>query len=88
MKKKINFKSLIILVLLIGFAYTFVRQEKAISRINAEIAQREKELQELKIKNERLQDQVNISDSDEYLEALARDRLKMIKPGEKIVNDK
>lgn len=88
MKRRLNYKNLIILVLVVFFAFNYIRQEKAMNRIAKEVAQKEAELKELKLKTERLQDEVDKSNSDEYLEALARERLKMIKPGEKIVNDK
>ena len=46
------------------------------------------QLEEIEQKNERLQDEVDKinSDSEDYLEKLARERLGMIKPGEKVVN--
>lgn len=88
MKGKLNLKNLIILMLVAFFAFNYVRQEKAMKRIANEVTQKEAELRELKLRTERLQDEVEKSNSDEYLEALARERLKMIKPGEKIVNEK
>ena len=42
----------------------------------------------MKEKNERLQEEVEKSESDEYLEKLARERLNMIKPGETSVEIK
>lgn len=88
MKVRLNYKNLIILMLVVFFAFNYVRQEKAMNRIAKEVSQKEAELKELKLKTERLQEEVDKSSSDEYIEALARERLKMIKPGEKIVNDK
>ena len=45
-------------------------------------------MEEIQEKNERLQEEVEKinSNSADYLEKLARERLGMIKPGEKVVN--
>ena len=58
------------------------------NRIKKEIDNRLLQLEEVKQKNDRLQEEVEKinSDSAEYLEKLARERLGMIKPGEKVVN--
>ena len=58
------------------------------NRIQKEIDSKQSQLDEVKQKNERLQDEVEKinSDSSDYLEKLARERLGMIKPGEKVVN--
>jgi cell division protein FtsB len=58
------------------------------NRIQKEIDSKQVQLNEIKQKNERLQDEVDKinSSSSDYLEKLARERLGMIKPGEKVVN--
>lgn len=88
MIKKLKGKNLIILVLCLVFLFSFVRQERAIMNIQEQIAQKHTELEKLKQKNKQLEEEVKSANSDEYIETLARERLKMVKPGEKIVNDK
>ncbi|NRS99857.1 cell division protein FtsB [Clostridium beijerinckii] len=58
------------------------------NRIQKEIDSKQVQLNEINQKNERLQDEVDKinSNSSDYLEKLARERLGMIKPGEKVVN--
>ncbi|MBY0756059.1 septum formation initiator family protein [Clostridium sardiniense] len=88
MIKKIKGKNLIILVLCLVFLLSFVRQERAIKRIEDTIAQKHTELEKLKEKNKQLEEEVKSANSDEYIETLARERLKMVKPDEQVVNDK
>lgn len=89
MKKKLTFKKLIIISLASIFIFSYIKQEIAMHRIEKEIVGKQSQLEEIKQKNERLQDEVDKinSDSSDYLEKLARERLGMIKPGEKVVNN-
>lgn len=57
-------------------------------RIQEDIIISQKELEELKGKNSKLEADLKKVDSNEYIEKLARDRLGMIKEGEKVVNPK
>ncbi|EEH99482.2 hypothetical protein GCM10008914_16390 [Clostridium tertium] len=57
-------------------------------RIQEDIVISQKELEELKDKNSKLEADLKKVDSNEYIEKLARDRLGMIKEGEKVVNPK
>ncbi|HEY5524756.1 MAG TPA: septum formation initiator family protein [Clostridium sp.] len=82
MKKKLTFKNLIFLVLSIVFVIAFVRQQEAIKRIEKDKQAKQVQLQDLKETNERLHEENDKAQSDEYLEQLARERLNMIKPGE------
>lgn len=88
MKKKILIKKLVIIGFAIFFVCSYTRQFITMNRIKEEISSKQVQLEEIQQKNERLQDEVNKinSDSDDYLEKLARERLGMIKPGEKVVN--
>lgn len=88
MKGKLTIKNLIILVLSIIFVVGFIRQEKAITRIEKDKQAKELQLQELKEKQERLEEENAKSQTDEYLEELARERLNMIKEGETSVEIK
>ena len=82
MKKKLTLKNLIFLVISIVFVVAFIRQQEAIKRIEKDKQAKQVQLQDLKETNERLHEENDKAQSNEYLEQLARERLNMIKPGE------
>lgn len=88
MEKKLMLKKIIIAGCIVFFVFSYIRQSVTMNRIQKEINSKQLQLDEVKQKNERLQDEVEKinSDSSDYLEKLARERLGMIKPGEKVVN--
>ena len=88
MEKKLILKKIIIVGCIVFFVFGYIRQRVTMNRIQKEIDSKQLQLDEVKQKNERLQDEVEKinSDSSDYLEKLARERLGMIKPGEKVVN--
>lgn len=88
MKKKLIIKRIIIAGFIIFFTFSYIRQSITMNRIQKEIESKQSQLNEVKQKNERLQEEVEKinSNSLDYLEKLARERLGMIKPGEKVVN--
>lgn len=85
MKEKFKFKNLIILVLCVVFLCGFIKQQSAMSRIKKETKEKSQELQEVKKENEKLTEEANMSETEEYHEKLAREKLNMIKDGEKSV---
>lgn len=88
MKNKINLKSLMVIVLIMYACYIFVNQQITMNKFNNEIAAKKQELQKLKDKNEKLQDEVNMTKTDMYIEMLARER-NFIKEGETpVINSK
>lgn len=88
MKKKLIIKKLIIFAFVIFFVGSYINQLITMKKIENEIATKQSQLEEIQEKNERLQEEVEKinSNSADYLEKLARERLGMIKPGEKVVN--
>ncbi|PRR77197.1 cell division protein FtsB [Clostridium liquoris] len=82
MKKILNFKKVIFLILTFYVCYVFVDQQITMNKIKAQINEKNIEMESLKVKNRKLQDEVNMSKSDAYIEKLAREKLKLIKPGE------
>ena len=88
MEKKLILKKIIIAGFIVFFAFSYIRQSVTMNRIQKEIDNKQLQLDEVKQKNDRLQEEVEKinSDSSDYLEKLARERLGMIKPGEKVVN--
>ena len=88
MKKKLMIKKLIIFAFVIFFVGSYINQLITMRKIENEIVLKQSQLEEIQEKNERLQEEVEKinSNSADYLEKLARERLGMIKPGEKVVN--
>ena len=88
MEKKLILKKMIIAGFIVFFAFSYIRQSVTMNRIQKEINNKQLQLDEVKQKNDRLQEEVEKinSNSSDYLEKLARERLGMIKPGEKVVN--
>ncbi|MBW6411151.1 FtsB family cell division protein [Clostridium weizhouense] len=86
--RKLTFRNLIIIGLASIFIFSYIRQQVTMSRIKQQLNEKQTILDELTKKNERLQDEVEKinTTSNEYVEKLARERLGMIKPGEKVVN--
>ncbi|WP_206427370.1 FtsB family cell division protein [Clostridium rectalis] len=87
--KKIKFKSLFLIMVVFYIGYIFVNQQFTIKNIKTQINEKNIELQKLQDKNQKLQDEVNMSKDDSYIERLARERLKLVKPNEiPVVNSK
>ena len=88
MEKKLILKKVIIAGFIVFFAFSYIRQSLTMNRIQKEIDNKQLQLDEVKQKNDRLQEEVEKinSDSTDYLEKLAREKLGMIKPGETVVN--
>lgn len=82
---KIKIKTLAVLTIFGVFIIAFVRQEFTMKRLNNNIATKNEELQQLQEENVKLQDEVDRVNSDSYIERLARERLGMIRSGEKVI---
>lgn len=87
MIKRITLKNIVIVFLLILFCFSFVRQQNAIKKLNKQVAERYQELEKLKEANELLQQKVESINTEEFAEKLARERLGLVKDGEKVVNN-
>ena len=86
-KKQLTLKRLIIVFIFVIFVANYIKQEFTIRRIQTDIVNSQEELQELKNKNSELESNLKkANESNEYLEKLARERLGMVKDGEKVVN--
>jgi len=81
MRKKVNLKNLIVVVLIIYACCIFVNQKIAMIRINKEIAAAKQELSKSKDTNQTLQDKVDMTKTDMHKEKLARED-NFIKPCE------
>ena len=86
MKKNINLKGIIVVLIVRVFSICLIKQLTVLRRIKNDIAIQTQELQELKEKNIKLQAELDRAQSNnEYLEKLARERLGLIKEGEQQV---
>ena len=87
MKRKITIKSLSISLICIVFIFSLIKQGIVINKINDSITEQNKELDLLKEKNIKLQEELERAQSGdiEYLEKLARERLGLIIEGEQLV---
>ncbi|AJD30329.1 septum formation initiator family protein [Clostridium sporogenes] len=80
--KKINVKKLILFLAIVYIAVIFINQQITMHKIRDQISEKKIELKEVKEKNQKLQDEVKLSKSKDYIEKLARERLRLIKKGE------
>jgi len=79
-----KFKKKNLLLLLIGgyVCYTLINQQIIMHKQKVELKKHTVELQKAKEENSKLQDEVKLSQSDKYIEKLAREKLGLIKEGE------
>ncbi|MFR2742688.1 MAG: FtsB family cell division protein [Clostridium saudiense] len=83
MKKNVNLKGTIIVLVIGFFSISVIKQVIVLKRIKSDISTQAQELEELKEKNIKLQAELDRAQSNnEYLEKLARERLGLIKEGE------
>ena len=83
MKKNVNLKGIIIVLVIGFFSISVIKQVIVLKRIKSDISTKAQELEELKEKNIKLQAELDRAQSNnEYLEKLARERLGLIKEGE------
>ncbi len=78
---------MVIIILIAILVISYVRQELTMNKIHKDIEAKQTQLNELQDKNKKLQDEVNQSSTDEYIERMARERLGMIKDGEKVITN-
>lgn len=86
-KIKVNFLVIIFLAALIYISYLIVQQQSVLNNYNKEIEYYKQKIQAEKEKNEELKEKQDLYTSDEYIENIARDKLGLVKPGEKIFID-
>lgn len=87
-KKKLNIFILVLLSgLVVYFVVTFVRQQEEISTIQAEMRALQHKIAQEEETHEELLDQKSIIETDEFIEKIAREKLGMVKEGERIYVD-
>ena len=82
MKRKINYRKIVCLILLVYLSYFLFRQYQTMNRISAEINNQKLLSEKLKEEHDNLQDSVELAKTNKYQEILARQMLNLIKDGE------
>jgi cell division protein FtsB len=82
MFKKLKLKRIFIIFASVYIGYILASTQVSIIKIKKELGVKQQEFEKLKEKNQKLQDEVNMSKTDAYIEKLARERLGLIKEGE------
>ena len=82
MKKKINYRKIVFLMLLVYLSYFLFNQYQTMNRISIEINNQKLLYEKLKQEHENLQDDVELAKTNKYQEILARQMLNLIKEGE------
>lgn len=80
--KKIKVRNILLLAVISYIIFIFVSQTITMHKIKQDITERQMELQKVKDQNQKLQDEIKLSKSDQYIEKLAREKLHLIKEGE------
>lgn len=80
--KKIKVKNILLLAVISYVIFIFVSQTITMHKIKQDITENKMELQKVKDQSQKLQDEIKLSKSDQYIEKLAREKLHLIKEGE------
>lgn len=84
--KKI-YKKVIIAIFLIYFCVTIISQQKTLNQYKTEAAAYTKQLETVQETNNELQQTKQNANSDEYIEEVAREKLDMYLPNERVYID-
>ena len=87
MKKKLKINRLIIIGVLIYFVFVLVSQQQTMNTYQEEAKVYENQIVEAQEKNEELKEIKNNIDSTEYIENIAREKLGMYLPNERVYID-
>jgi cell division protein DivIC len=82
MRKRFNLKTIGVIIAFLYAGGIFTGQRVNAYKLRLEIQKQQSELQKVKERNQRLQDEVKMSRMDMYIEKLARERLGLIKEKE------
>ncbi|RCW52698.1 MULTISPECIES: FtsB family cell division protein [Halanaerobium] len=74
----------LVVVIAVIAAFNFYQNMAKINHLENQIQKIEAEIAEAEAKNQKLKEQLENSDSHEYIEEVAREKLGLVKPGEKM----
>ncbi|MDO4744235.1 MAG: septum formation initiator family protein [Clostridia bacterium] len=80
-------KALGILAVCIYVACTFVKQQITLSKCDDVADEYRAKIAEAQAENQKLEDELEKADTDEYLEQIAREKLGLVKPNERVFID-
>lgn len=86
-KRFFIFISAIVLVFATYFIYTLTEQSIRMTGINAEIEKKKAEMEEINNEIELLKEELTMVDEPEFIEKIAREKLKMVSPKDIIYVD-
>lgn len=82
MMKKFKFKNVIYVLIAVYLSYLFVNQYVVMKSLKSQMNLKNEQFSKAQEKNQKLQDEIKMSQSDVYLEKLAREKLGYVKQGE------
>ena len=88
MKKRKLYKKLLILLVLIYAIFTLVNQQKVINQYTSNSKELASKIEEQETTNKQLVAEKDNVNSKEYIEQMAREKLDMYYPNEKVYMDK
>ncbi|MBV1816701.1 septum formation initiator family protein [Clostridium cochlearium] len=84
---KFNKKKIIFVLLTFYVCYIIGKQQIIMNNINTQIAEKSLEYEEVKMKNQKMLEEIDMTKTNDYIEKLAREKLGLVKPGENTVVD-
>lgn len=86
-RRTFRFKGpVVVLLLVLGFVfYSFGGQMVELYNVRHEVEKIQSQMEELQKKNVEMKKKVEFLESDAYVERMAREKLSLVKPGEKII---
>ena len=86
-KRRFNFKNMCIMCFVIYAVYALTNQQIMIYKLSKVKEQKIQEVNNVVQDNEKLKQMIKTSNSDAYIERMAREQLGLVKPGEKVYID-
>ncbi len=87
MKKKLRINRFVIIGIIIYFLYVCITQQQAMDSYDREAEQYKSEIVAAQKENEKLQNVKDNVNSEEYIEDMAREKLGMYRPNERVYID-
>ncbi len=86
-RRKFKIKGILIMCFMMYAVYSLANQQLMIYKLSKVQEQKVQEINSVISDNEKLKQMIKTSNSDEYMERMAREQLGMVKPGERVYID-